>query len=162
MLAAPEFQNFQRSNLLSSHTNTLVAALHTARNEAIKRNEPTYLAPLSNSGWSSGWRVYVDTDFDGIYNEGVDVSLIEKSALPTQLTLSKSGADAFVSFNGSGFPQKATPLNTTLTLQHAGFTPSSDLAARNARRVMIAKTGRIRSCKPVAAVDGQCASSSND
>lgn len=154
-LAAPGFESFQRSNLLSSHTNNLVAALQTAKNEAIKRNEHTYLIPLG-SGWSSGWHVYVDTDFDGAYTAGTDVTLIKQGALPNQLTVSKSGPDAFVSFNGSGFPQKASPLNTTFTFQHAGFTSGSDEAARNARRVVIAKTGRIRSCKPASASDTQC------
>lgn len=160
-LAAPGFQDFQRSNLLASHTNMLVAALQTAKNEAIKRNEPTYLVPLG-SGWGSGWRVYVDTDFDGAYTAGTDLSIIEQAALPTQLTLSKTGSDNFVSFNGSGFPQKSSPLNTTFTFQHEGFASGSDAAARNARRIMVAKTGRIRSCKPASASDSQCLSNSSN
>lgn len=149
MLAAPGFQDFQRSNLLSSHTNTLVAALQTAKNEAIKRNEPTYMTPLS-SGWSSGWRVYVDTDFDGSYAEGTDVIIIEQAALPNQLILTNTGSSSFITFNGSGFPKEPTTLN----LQLSGYTGQE--AVKNTRRVKIAKTGRIRSCKPTSAEDSLC------
>lgn len=160
-LAAPGFQSFQRSNLLAAHTNTLVAGLHAARNEAIKRNEHTYLVPLGNE-WTSGWRVFVDTNFDGIYTEGTDISVMEQPALPSQLSLEKTGFGAFVSFDGSGFPRAASPPNTTFTFQLTGFTPGSDEEARNARRVKIALTGRIRSCKPASANDSQCSSKSED
>lgn len=160
-LAAPSFQSFQRSNLLSSYTNTLVAGLHTARNEAIKRNEHTYLAPLEGN-WINGWRVYVDKDFDGSYTSGNDITLLEQAALPNQLIISKNGTGNFISFDGSGFPQKTSPLNATLTIQHSGFMSNSDAAAQNSRLIKIAKTGRIRSCKPTSANDSKCLVSQTD
>ena len=159
MLAAPGFRDFFNSSRLSSQTNALVAALYAAKNEAIKHNANTYLVPADGAAWSSGWMVFVDSDFSQSFNAG-DVKVLEGEALPDNLTLSGTGtsnlAPPYVSFNGSGYPRKkdSTPENLTMSVKLNGLTGAAQL--RGTRHIKLAITGRIRTCQPVSSSDNNC------
>lgn len=62
--ALPAVGEYLRSNRLTSQTNTLVAALHFARGEAITRNQNVFLSALDGA-WSKGWEVWIDGRQDG-------------------------------------------------------------------------------------------------
>lgn len=164
MLSAPSFMEFQRSSQLSSHTNTLVAALHSAKNEAIKHNSPSYLQPTDGSNWANGWMVFVDSDFDETYSANTDTKIMQIEALPNSLALSgggnAAGATPYVSFDGSGYPRsKGGGLgNLTMALKLKGF--SGDKEIQNTRYIILTNTGRVRSCRPTSASDKNCNSKS--
>lgn len=163
LLAAPSFRDFYRSSQLSSQTNTFIAALHAAKNEAIKHNSYSYLVPRDGANWSSGWFVFVDNDFDQIYTPGSDIQVLEEEGLVETLTIAGTGtADenpAYISFNGSGYPRAKNNAPTGLTLGLAVKGLSGDEAVKNTRYIVLALTGRIRSCKPSSSNDGNCKSS---
>lgn len=161
MLAAPSFRDFYRSSQLSSQTNTLIAALHAAKNEAIKHNSYAYLVPSDGQSWDNGWMVFVDSDFDQDYTAGTDTKIMESEALPSSLTLSGNGTAAggtpYVGFDGSGFPRDFG--NLTLTLKLKNLSGSEEI--QNTRYIKLAVTGQIRSCKPASASDSNCNATSS-
>lgn len=159
MIAAPSFRDFQRSSTLSSQTNTLVAALHAAKNEAIKRNVPSLLEAKGNS-WNDGWRVFADSDFDGSYTQGTDHLVVESDPIPTMLSFSGAGTanetPPYVRFNGSGYPANKSNGLGNLSLSIHFSDVSDDEKARKSRVIVIARTGRIRTCQPTSASDSNC------
>lgn len=61
-LAAPSFNNILLSSKLSSYANDLVASIHIARGEAVKRNSPVTLSSVSGgTAWEQGWVVMSGT-----------------------------------------------------------------------------------------------------
>lgn len=166
LLAAPSFRDFYRSAQLSSQTNTFIAALHAAKNEAIKYDSYSYLVPRDGTNWSSGWSVFVDSNFDQIFTKGVDIQVLDEEGLAETLAIAGTGTaaetPAYISFNGSGYPRSKTnaPAGSTITLSVKGF--SGDEAVKNTRYIVLALTGRIRSCKPSSANDTNCKSSSTE
>ncbi len=72
-IGAPQFSEFRSNNRLSGASNDLLAALHLARTEAIKRQrpvavcataEPSAAEPSCTAGPFSGWLVFEDLDTD--------------------------------------------------------------------------------------------------
>lgn len=162
MLAAPSFRDFQRTSMLATQTNAFVSALYAAKNEAIKRNVPSYVVPL-DVAWSSGWRVYADMNFNGQYDSGTDYVVFENADVPALLALagtnSAAEASPYIGFNGSGYPVKkdGAPENLSMGLKIDGLSGAE--AVRNTRFILISRAGRIRSCKPASSDDGNCKSS---
>lgn len=165
MLGAPSFKDFQISSKLSSQTNSLVAALHATKNEAIKRNTPSYLVPQDGSNWNNGWLAFVDNDFDGEFSENSDLLILENEFPSDTLKISASGTAAgnspYISFDGSGYPRSKSSAPGNLTLNISLLTSDSSEVIKHTRRIKLAVTGRIRSCKPASASDAQCSSSGN-
>lgn len=165
-LAAPSFRDFYRSSQLSSQVNTLIAALHTAKNEAIKNNLYSYLVPNDGSSWESGWTIFVDTDFDQDFTDGTDIKVMQSDGLPASISIEATGsagsASPYVSFDGSGYPRENnnSPESLTFTLKIKGLSDAD--ALQNTRHVIMAMTGRIRSCKPASLNDDSCKSTSTE
>jgi len=80
----PNFQDFIRSNSLSTQTNELIASLALTRNEAVRQNRqvvfcrsdaPTATTPActttSTGNWG-GWIVFSDANSNGVYDNGTD------------------------------------------------------------------------------------------
>lgn len=76
--AVPSFMDFIRNNRLAANTNELVASLHVARAEAVKRKVIISVCGSSDSAscnttsWENGWIVFADVDADGVVDSGVD------------------------------------------------------------------------------------------
>lgn len=163
MLAAPSFVDFHRSSTLTSQVNNLVSALHMARNEAIKHNTHSYLVPLANNSWSSGWMLFADTDMSGVYEEANDSKILEYPHFSDQLELTANGNTAndtsarYISFNASGYPR--TKANAMANFSMA-ITVSGAATDANTRRIIVSKTGRIRTCRPD--TDSTCTSNASD
>lgn len=75
-MAAPSFTGLMNSNRLTSQSNEIVAALQSARMDAIRRNAPAYFCSSNNnttctntSPWT-GWIVYTDIDRDNTVDAG--------------------------------------------------------------------------------------------
>lgn len=151
MVGVPSFQEFGRRHTLTAATNDLVADLHLARSEALKRRAVVTLcksATLQNcttsGGWEQGWMLFSDADTLGNVDKN---DLILRTHVPaTGGNATIRGDAAFrdrLSFQGSG-----------LLVQNAGTFILCNSSVKTfttdkgkARAVTVSKAGRIRSVK---------------
>ena len=168
VVAVPNIAIFKRNAELTSATNTLMAAINAARSEAMKRGMNTFVIPTNNgSTWSSGWVVFVDKGRTQVYDATADGTVLVQSALPTYFTVSGNnsalGATPYIMFDASGYSRLKNggfgALTLTLARNDLSSSSSADQAAQM-RRIIIAKTGRTRTCTPATLTDSTCASSS--
>lgn len=163
-LAAPSLTTFQRNAELTSATNTLVSAINAARGEAMKRGVYATVVPADTTNWNSGWIVFVDKNRNGIYDSTVDTVVMTKEAPPAYLTISgnNTGGETppYIMFDASGYSTKKTGSSSLKNLSFAIVRNDVPSAQTNdqTRRIMIAVTGRVRTCKP--STDSTCVTSS--
>lgn len=144
VVAVPSFVEFQRNANLSDAVSNFLAAANTAKANAMKRGLNTYLVPnTAGTGWSSGWMVYTDTNWNQSFDAGTDDMVLRHDALSSDITVTTPTAssltDGYLLFNGSGYPR----------LNNGGF-GGGTLMMQNATRsskIIIDPAGRIRSCK---------------
>lgn len=168
MTAVPSFVAFQRNSELTSQTNSLVAALNAARTEAMKRNVNAYVIPAGSANqWSDGWIVFADLDRSGVaYDEAKDFTVLTHPAVPGYFKVSGTGTakdnPPYVMYNGSGYPSTTAGAfgAVTINLERNDLTGSALL--EQTRRIKIANTGRVRSCKPASGTDTKCSGSTDD
>lgn len=143
MVAVPNFTAFQRNSELTSMANNLVGGMNMARTEAMKRNTNALVAPISGTDWAGGWRVFVDVNRDGTFNTG-DILINTYPALPSYIVVTASNPQAL--FNGSGYSFDGNTLsNLTISIERNDVPAGQTLD--QTRRVKVATTGRVRSCK---------------
>lgn len=144
VVAVPSFVEFQRNANLSDAVSNFLAAANAAKANAMKRGLNTYVIPnTAGTGWSSGWMVYTDTNWNQSFDVGTDDVVVRHEALSPDVTVTtptaSSLADGYLLFNGSGYPR----------LNNGGF-GGGTLVMQNATRsskIIIDPAGRIRSCK---------------
>lgn len=146
MVAVPSFVQFQRNAQLSDATSNFMAAINAARANAMKQGLNTYLIPVTNTNWSSGWLVYSDSNWDQAFNPGTDPLILQHDALSTDLTVLTTGAtggpnslvDGYLMFNGSGYPRlkNGTFSNGRIEIKNTGRTTT----------LIFDSVGRVRSC----------------
>ena len=162
-IASPSFQEIKRNSELTSATNNLMASINTARTEAMKRGKNAVIAPITGTNWDTGIRIFVDTNLNNTYDTG-DIVVKDTEILPNYFTVTqvnKEGVD-FMLFNSSGFARTldGKSYNATFQIARNDLTASEQLA--QTRRVKVAITGRVRSCKPSSATDTNCLASEVD
>lgn len=148
MVAVPSFVQFQRNAQLSDATSNFMAAVNAARANAMKEGLNTYLIPVTNTNWSSGWLVYSDSNWDQAFTAGTDPVILQHDALSTDLTVLTPGAaggpnslvDGYLMFNGSGYPR----------LKDGSFSNGQiEIKTTDRRRkIIFDQVGRVRSCIP--------------
>lgn len=88
-LGVPGFQEMVARNRVTTKTNSLVAALVTARNEAIKTGRNAVVVCKRNSSgtacdnsshWEDGWLLFIDANADGAFSDNGNTALCEKDA----------------------------------------------------------------------------------
>lgn len=148
VVAVPSFVEFQRNALLSDAVSNFVSAANTAKANAMKRGMNTFLVPnVSATGWSSGWLVYTDTNWNDSYDAGTDELITSHEAVSSDIAITtptaSSLASGYLLFNGSGYPR----------LTSGGFGGGTIVMANTNRStsIIINSAGRIRSCKTGAA-----------
>jgi type IV fimbrial biogenesis protein FimT len=146
-LAAPPLQDFLRASALTAASNELLADLHLARSEALKRNRRVALCKSANGlqctpqgGWQQGWIVFQDENNNGALDGGEE-KVATHGALQQGMRLTGNQHVAhYVSFNALG----ATKLTGggfqagTLTLCRASGEPTPS------RLVILNAVGRPR------------------
>lgn len=166
-LAVPSILAFQRNANLTASVNSLVAAINAAKSEAIKRGRYVVITPLTGSSWSSGWRIFVDIDRNRTFSTG-DIDIASGEATPTYLDVTASpgstAADSppYIMFDPVGYPRDKTTGFSNLTMSFVRNDVSASDAPSQTRRMILAKTGRLRSCKPTSTTDTTCAASSSN
>lgn len=159
-LAVPSFVQYQRNSELTSLTNSLLAAVNAAKGEAMKTGRNAFVVP-KGTGWNSGWIVYVDTNRDNAYTEGTDIAVQTQDALKSYFSITgnniAAGSTPYIKFDNSGYSVDNSAAPAALSLTIARTDAPSTSALEETRRVVVARTGRVRACKPSA--DTSCTSS---
>ncbi len=159
-LALPIFVSFRRNSELSTITNNFIAALNSARSEAMKRNMNAMIIPKGNgSDWSKGWIVFVDVNRNNQYNSS-DIVVMQQEAPPGYVSFTGNGTasetpTSYVMYDASGFSKKIDGAFGANTLQVSrNDIDSTDFS--QIRRIKIAATGRVRVCTPKSESDDAC------
>ena len=163
-LATPSMVTFQRNAELTSFTNSMLASLNAARGEAMKRGRYAMVVPADGTNWNSGWVVFVDVDRSQTYDAASDITISTREASPSYLTISGNNttgeAHPYIMFDASGYSTKKTgssSLNNSAFSIVRNDVPTAQTNDQT-RRIMIAVTGRVRTCKP--STDATCVTSS--
>jgi type IV fimbrial biogenesis protein FimT len=159
-LAVPSFVQYHRNSELTSLTNSLLAAVNTAKGEAMKTGKNAFVIP-KGTGWNSGWIVYVDMNRDNAYTEGTDLAVQTQDAPKSYFSITgnniAAGSAPYIKFDNSGYSVDNGSAPVALSLTIARTDTSSASALEETRRIVVARTGRVRTCKP--STDSSCTSS---
>ncbi len=162
-LAVPGMLSLQRSAQLSTAVNMLAAAIQAARAEAMKRNLHAFVVPPANQDWNTGYLIFVDRDLNGRQTSD-DVVVARHAGAHAGLELvgtgTAAGSTPYVRFDGSGQLVDGhgfVRLALTVRRRDTVGTPEEH---RYTRHLLIAPTGRVRSCQPTSASDRDCSADS--
>lgn len=170
-VAVPSLTIFKRNAELTSVTNALVAALSTARSEALKRGYSGYVTPSNGTNWNGGWVSFVNVSDDNTsrtFEAATDVLLNTQAPLPSYFsvtgpcTTGSASGTSFVRFDASGFAGMSSCngiRNANFLIERNDLPANSPERLEQSRRVIISITGRVRACKPSAG-DASCSSNS--
>lgn len=141
-IAMPSFREFSIRMTVSDTTNDLVAALNTARAEAVKRGVRVAVIG-DDAGWASGWDVRADADHDDDFDG--ETSILAHPALATGYGLLGKGTgtgaiDTAVTFDGTG---ALSPANTSFDFSVCR--PESDPGDAQSRWIEVSASGVISS-----------------
>ena len=144
MVAVPNFVQFRRNALLSDAVSNFIGSANTARANAMKQGINTYMVPNNAAvGWSSGWYVFADTNFNTAYDGGAEAIIVSHEAIDSSVAIkttpSSSLAANYLMFNGSGYPRLKTGAFSAATIELRNTARASS--------VVIDLAGRVRSCK---------------
>jgi len=163
VLATPSFVSYQRSSELTSAANSFVAGINAARGEAMKRGMNAMVVPATGTDWSSGWTIFVDLDRSGGLNSG-DITVVQQPALQSYFSATGQGTasetPAYIMFDASGYAKTKTSGFGALTMTIARNDLSGTTRTDQTRRIVIAKSGRARACKP--ATDTTCTATAEE
>jgi len=147
--AVPAMGNFFRNARITGAANDLMAALHFARSEAIKRRLPVTLCtsadPLDNnpvcdaSALLTGWVAFVDTNQDGLIDAGETV-LLQHEPMPGTITARSSANPFRVTYLLNGFALNVNAAQLVLCDERGNTPTGGELSS--ARGIRVAVTGR--------------------
>lgn len=146
-IGIPSFASLAHSSRLSTATNELLASLHLARSEAIKRGARAVMCPsatgasCANSGdWHQGWLVFNDANNNADVDAGEAV-VVSRQALPKGLRA--TSLRTYISYTPDGSTKW-----TSGALQGGTFTVCHDTGSPVvAREIIISLAGRARTAK---------------
>lgn len=164
IVAIPSLAVYKRNAELTSATNTLLAAINAARGEAMKRGMNAMVLPADGSSWNSGWIVFVDKDRLQTYNPVTDTTILAQGPMQSYFSVtgngSASGSTPYILYDASGYSKLKSGNFAALTLSLSRNDLSGNALYDQTRRIVIANTGRARTCKPASAADATCAANS--
>ncbi len=137
-IALPAFANLLDRQRLHGAVDALSRSLNYTRMEAVRRNRAVTMSPLPG-GWHQGWRVYLDRDLNGMYDEG---DTLIREEIPPVVAAIKSNASIahYVRYNEQG---ETILLNGGFQAGTFTFCPVKAMA--EGRKVVINRVGRVRS-----------------
>jgi len=147
--AVPAMGNFFRNARITGAANDVMAALHFARSEAIKRRVPVTLCTSANpqnanpacdaSALLTGWVAFVDTNQDGQRDAGEAV-LLQHEPMPDTITARSSANPFRVTYLLNGFALNPNAAQLVLCDERGNTPTGGELSS--ARGIRIAVTGR--------------------
>ncbi|SIS85230.1 GspH/FimT family pseudopilin [Neptunomonas antarctica] len=131
-VAIPGFSDLIRNTQAKALANGMVTALQFARSEAVKRNQQVNVCPggvivgctAAPGTWVDGWVVYVN---------GTATALRTWDAPEGVVVIDQTGADAEISFLGTGRVNVATQIEASL----------SDCSGNEKRIIDVTAIGRV-------------------
>jgi type IV fimbrial biogenesis protein FimT len=153
-IGIPSFASLSKSSRLSSATNELIASLHLARSEAIKRNARTVMCKsedgvscIAGGGWQQGWLIFHDANNNAALDAGETV-ILARQAVPAGIRLTgNTPVSKYISYSPTGGTKTISGAFQAGTLTVCNESATSTPA----RRVVISSTGRPRVAKVVLA-----------
>ncbi len=156
-LVAPPLHDLLQATALASTSNELLADLHRARSEALKRNRRVAMCKSADGiqctkqgGWERGWILFHDENNNGTVDAGEE-RIGRREALPADLRLRGNQYVAnYISFTALGMTRLTGGAFQagTLTLCRRSSSPTS------ARQVILNAVGRPRVQKTQVATCG--------
>lgn len=165
----PRMSVFFKGSRMVTNANDLIAGLHIARSEAIKRNNRVSICKSSNAndaspscaigagGWDQGWFVFVEGRDDGnVFGQytAADGAVLRVNTgaegANVTITADSSGITNYVTFTSRGVPK----LNNGAG-QSGIFRICDARGLSNARGVILNASGRVRTTKDSAKI-GAC------
>jgi type IV fimbrial biogenesis protein FimT len=149
-LAVPSFRAIRLNSLLNETAADFSLAVQAAQGHALKTNRNVVLAPL-NGSWSNGWHVFVSGDSNFTFNAGVDTVVQEREPLSGEIAVT------------DGLNAPATGV-TAVVIEPTGFLKgvgNGRIVFGNAtvgtyRHVVVAMSGRARTCRATSALPSAC------
>jgi len=148
-LGVPAFNEVMARHRVTTAANGLLADVHLARSEALKRGVRVALCTGSETetspgfacaagDWHSGYLIFIDADGDGVIDAPSDVLRVVAGTPNAPIPI--AGDRQVVTFFADGTADLTddTPLTWTL----------SDPGSHNPRIITLARTGRAMSCDP--------------
>ncbi|NML87024.1 GspH/FimT family pseudopilin [Polaromonas sp.] len=159
LVAIPSMTAYKRNAELTSATNTLLSAINGARGEAMKRGMYAMVVPADGADWNTGWIVFVDKNRSQAYDATVDQTVLNQGPLPGYFSVTGNGTAAtgsapYIMFDASGYSKTKSSSFGDLTLTLTRTDLSGSALDDQTRRVVVAKTGRTRTCRP--STDASC------
>ncbi len=141
-LAIPSFYQHLQTNRIRIHINGIVAGLHLARAEAIRRNGTVMVCAsrdrdscTGGTDWSRGWIVFADANRNNRRDRDEPVLHIHSPASP----------GIQIDFNGAGRNgDRWLHYRPTGSAKNGTFTICDRRGAAHARAVILYRTGRPR------------------
>lgn len=146
----PAMGNFIRNSRITSAANDVMAALHFARSEAVKRRQPVTLCTstsavtdanptCANSPFLTGWIAFVDLNQSGQRDAG-ELVLLQHEAMNTQITARSSVTPFQVTYLLNGFALNPNAAQLVLCDERGNVPAAGELSA--ARGILVSVTGR--------------------
>lgn len=162
-IAVPSFQSLMASNRLTGVTNEFIAALNTARAEAIRRGQRVTLCTSSSgtactaTDWTQGWILFNDSTSDPTKDAAFDGSpeTIIRTGGPAASGISITGnsnVDRYISYTADGTAKLTTNAFQAGTIR---VVINSAALTQNVNCIVLSSGGRIRVNQP-ATHDGVC------
>ena len=171
----PKMSIFFKGNRMVTNANDLLAGLHIARSEAIKRNTRVSICKSTNAGdaepkcatgaegWDEGWFVFVEGRDEGNafgeYTKATDGAILRVNTgaegSKVTITTGDAGIDKYVSFTSRGAPKLRSGSS-----QSGVFRVCDDRGLKNAaggvvaRGVILNASGRVRVTKSETRIGG--------
>jgi len=109
-IGLPSFVNLVKSNRLTTQTNSVLTALHLARNEAVNRGHNIRVLTISgDEDWAAGWQVRLDVNNDGV-TDAEDTVLRSFDAIEDATLV---GVVDNVTYQSSGFVDAVNSITLT-------------------------------------------------
>lgn len=149
-IGIPSFISIATSSRLASATNSMVASLHLARSEAIKRNSRTVLCPSASGtacadsgGWQQGWLVFHDANNNASLDAGEAV-ILNQAGMPAGYRMTgQLSSSNYISYTPTGAAEKING-----AFQAGKLTVCEAIESTvSARQIVISKTGRPRTAR---------------
>ena len=166
--AVPSLAEFHRNSVLANTTNTLVSSIYRTRSEAMKSGKIAIMVPGDGTtdDWKQGWMIFIDNDLNRKYNADKDEIVFRQNAeqFPEYITITRSNgattADTTplpaVIFNASGYSRTLSNGFGAMTFEVKRNDKPDNLALDYTRRIKLAETGRLRTCRPRGSSDSKC------
>lgn len=148
-VGVPAMRDFIRNARITGAANDVMAGMHFARSEAIKRRTPVTLCtsadPLAAEPVCAataqlfGWVAFVDTNQDGQRN-AAEVVLLQRERLPATITARSTANPLRVTYLDNGFALDANASQLVLCDERGNVNAAGELSA--ARGITVSATGR--------------------